>query len=63
MQNFLNDPSAVLPAIFSYAGETHSASSEADALLVLPDDVSGRFSGRNRATYSFLKVIFRRFIN
>jgi hypothetical protein len=44
LQHFLNDCTAVLPAIFFQAIHFHSASFEADALLTIPDGVSGRFS-------------------
>jgi hypothetical protein len=33
--------------------ETHAASFEADALLILPDGINGRFSDNNKASYSF----------
>jgi hypothetical protein len=48
MQHLLNDCSTVFPAIFFQAAETHSASSEVDPLLILLDDVSGRFLDSNQ---------------
>jgi hypothetical protein len=37
------------PVIFLEVAATHSASSEADALLILPDGLSGRFLVVNQA--------------
>jgi hypothetical protein len=46
---------AVFPAGFFKAVKIHSVSSEADALLILPIGVSGRFSYSNQAYYYVLK--------
>jgi hypothetical protein len=58
MQHFLNDCFTVFPAIIFHVAETLSACSEAEALLILLDDVYdvyGMFSNNSQALYSFLK--------
>lgn len=55
IQYFLSNYFTASPAIFFQNAQTYPSSFEGNVLLILSDDVSGRFSGGNQASYSFLK--------
>jgi hypothetical protein len=49
MQHFLNNFSTASSPIFCQATKMHSISFQAYALLILPEDISGRFSVGSKA--------------